>query len=208
MNIETKQNVSLGRASVGTVPSTGAKRSGARRRQHLARGFSTLELLAVVSIMAIVGAMAIPAILSTTKYRKVNAAMLAASGAIQSARYLSLSKGIPYQITFSATAGTYQIFQCSNCATSIYTPTSTFTYGPADPPLDLAIPFSSGTAAAPNAGAVLGANQTIYFRPGGAVQWVADGTTSCTAPLSLIFTYQGVSKTLTVECYGKVTVPQ
>jgi prepilin-type N-terminal cleavage/methylation domain-containing protein len=172
------------------------------------RGFTLIELITVISIMAVVGAIAIPIVLTTTTYRKVNAAMLAASGAIQSARYLSLSKGVPYQITFNAASGTYQIFQCSNCAATIYTPTSTFTYAAADPPLDRPIPYSSGTTAAPNAGAILGASQTIYFRPGGAVQWVADGTTSCSAPLSMTFTYQSVSKTLTVECYGRVKVPQ
>ena len=168
-------------------------------------GFSALELMTAVSIMAVVGAMALPTLLSTLKYRKVNAALLSASGAIQATRYKSLSKGVPYQIAFSSSTGTYKVLACSNCATTLYNPTSTFTYAadPADPLTGVAIPFSSGAS-----GAVLAADQTIYFRPGGAVQWVADGTTSCSPSLSMTFSYQGVSKTLTVECYGKVTVPQ
>jgi prepilin-type N-terminal cleavage/methylation domain-containing protein len=176
-----------------------------RQHQQPMRGFSMIELMAVVAIMAIVGAMALPAVLSTLRYRKVNTAMLSAGGAIQSARYKSLSKGIPYQITFNSSTGTYTVLACNNCASAIYTPTSTFTYGAdtLDPATGVAIPFSSGPG-----GAALAANQTFYFRPGGAVQWVADGTTSCSSPLYMTFTYQGVSKQLSVECYGKITIPQ
>lgn len=169
------------------------------------RGFSMIELMVVLAIAAVVGAMAVPAIQSTLKYRKVNTAMLSASGAIQAARYKSLSKGIPYQIVFSSSAKTYTINACSNCASNIYTPTSTFTYGTdsLDPMTGVAFPFSSGAG-----GAALAADQTIYLRPGGAVEWVADGTTSCSSPLFMTFTYQGVSKQLSVECYGKITIPQ
>ena len=177
-----------------------------RLARYLMRGFSRLELMAVISIIAVVGAMALPTMLPTLRYRKLQNTLLSSAGAIQSARYQALSTGVPYQITFNHTTGTYQFFACSNCAGTIYNPTSTFTYAavgagtvgiPSGP-----IPFSV------SGGATLAADQTIYFRPGGAVQWVADGTTSCSAPLSMTFSYQGVSKALTVECYGKVTVPQ
>jgi Tfp pilus assembly protein FimT len=153
----------------------------------------------------IVGAMALLTLLPTLRYRKLENALLSSAGAIQSARYQALSTGVPYQITFNHTTGTYQFLACSNCAGTIYNPTSAFTYAavgagiagiPSGP-----VPFSVV------GGATLAADQTIYFRPGGAVQWVADGTMSCSTPLSMTFSYQGVSKTLTVECYGKVTVP-
>lgn len=175
-------------------------RPGAR----LARGFTRLELLVAVAIISVVSAMALPMVLTVTANSKLRTAMLSASGAIQSVRYQSISTGMPYQITFNHSTGAYLVSACSNCAASLYTPTSAFTYAA----VGQSVPFSTGTSTNPTAGALLSADQTFYFRPGGAVQWVADGTTSCTSPLSMTFTYQGVSKTMTVECYGKVTLPQ
>jgi prepilin-type N-terminal cleavage/methylation domain-containing protein len=173
-------------------------------------GFNLIELLVVVAIISLIGAMALPSMMTTMNYRKVNAAMLSASGAIQSARYKSLSKGVPYEIQFNAAAGTYTVLACSNCAGTLYNPTGVFTYGAdtTDPLTGVPIPFSSGTS-----GAVLSVSQNIYniyFRPGGAVEWEGDGTLDCNVSdiLNMKFTYNGFSKTMTVECYGNVTVPQ
>ena len=169
-------------------------------------GFKLLELVVVVAIIAVMTAMAVPSVLSTLQYRKVENAMSSAGGAIQSTRYLAMSNGIPYSITFSSAASTYQVSQCNNCG-AIYDPDLPLTYSASGFPI---IPFSSSTAANPGAGAVLGADQTIYFRPGGAVQWSVAGVvqTNCATPLSMTFAYQNISKTLTVGCYGQVTVPQ
>jgi prepilin-type N-terminal cleavage/methylation domain-containing protein len=165
------------------------------------RGFSLLELLIVISIILIAMGFALPSILSTLQYRTLQNTLLSSAGAIQKARFQALSTGVPYGITFSSSASTYQVLQCSNCAGTIYDPNLTYTFAAAPSPIGTPVPFAA------TGGPTLAASQTIYFRPGGAVQatW---GTTNCLTPISMTFSYRGVSKTLTAGCYGNVTVPQ
>lgn len=165
------------------------------------RGFSVLELVAAASIMLVMGAMALPSFLSTLHYRTLQNALLSSAGGIQMARFQALSTGVPYEITFNSSASTYQVLACSNCANTIYDPNSTYTFAPAPAPIGTPVPYAS------TGGPILGASQSLYFRPGGAVQstW---GTTNCATPLAMTFSYLGVSKTMTVGCYGDVTVPQ
>jgi Tfp pilus assembly protein FimT len=175
------------------------------------RGFTLLELCVVVAIGIVTASMAIPIFKSTLAVAKIRSAASSASGAIQTARYKALSKGVPYQIVFSKSAGAYTVLACSNCAATIYTPSSTFTYAAdsSDPLTGVALPFSSGSS-----GVALDANRVMYFMPSGAVQWcTSDTTKTCTTPvtscapaLQMILSNQGLSKTLTVTCYGQVTV--
>ena len=178
------------------------------------RGFTLLELCLIVAISIVTAAMAVPIFKSTLAVAKIQTAGSNASGAIQTARYKALSKGVPYQITFDKTNGTYTVLKCapSSCGNAIYNPSSTFSYGPdsSDPDTltGTAIPFSSGSS-----GVALDSNRVMYFMPGGAVQWCTDSTNTCTTPvtscvpaLQMILSYQGISKTLAVTCYGQVTV--
>lgn len=182
------------------------RKAGSSQRE---RGFTLLELCMVVAVGIVISAAALPVINSTLAGAKVRTAASSISGAIQTSRYKSLSKGVPYQITLNKANGTYTVMMCSNCAATIYSPSSTFTYGAdsSDPLTGTAIPFSSGTK-----GAALDSNRVLYFMPSGAVQWCADSTTtcttpttSCTPPISMTISYSGVSKTLTVTCYGQIT---
>lgn len=171
--------------------------------RHPMHGFSMLELLAAVSIIAVMAAMALPTLLSTMHYRTLQNTLLSSAGGIQKARFQAVTTGVPWEIIFNHTTSTYQVEACSNCLATIYDPNSSYSYlakdlsGNSIP----AVPFTS------TGGATLAADQTMYFRPGGAVQstW---GTTNCATPISMTFTYLSVSKTMTVGCYGNVTVPQ
>lgn len=175
-------------------------------------GFTLLECCVVVAIIIITTCFALPIVSSTLANAKVSSAVTSISGAIQVARYKALSKGVPYRITFDKSAGAYTVLACSNCAATIYAPTSTFTYDKdsSDPLTGVAIPFSSGST-----GAVLDANRAIYLMPSGAVQWCADSTAACASPSTscstnvvMTLSYRGVSKTLTVACYGNLTASQ
>lgn len=186
-------------ASAGQIPQK-------RLTRHPMNGFSMVEMLVVVSIIIVTTAMALPRVFTAVQYRALQNTLLSSAGAIQLARFQAVSTGVPYEITFSSTNSTYQLLACSNCTGNIYDPNSTYTFGTAPAPYNLPIPFAAAD------GPTLGASQSFYFRPGGAVQttW---GTTNCTTnppptSMQLVFSYQGVSKTLTVGCYGNVTVPQ
>ena len=196
--------VRAARRGGGEQPSSAGQIPKKRLARHSMHGFTMLELLATVSIIVVVSAIALPTMLSTLHYRTLQNALLSSSSAIQKARYEAVTTGVPWEIIFNQTTSTYQIEACSNCVATIYDPlTASYSFLPQDLSGNSipAVPFTSV------GGATLGAAQTIYFRPGGAVQ-ATYGTTNCTTPISMTFTYLGVSKTMTVGCYGNVTVPQ
>ena len=175
-------------------------------------GFTLVECLVVVAIIIVMTSFALPLFYSTLANAKVRSATTSISGAVQVARYKALSKGVPYRITFDKTTGTYTVLACSNCAATIYAPSSTFTYNTdtSDPLTGAPIPFSSGSK-----GAALDSNRAVYLMPSGAVQWCGDSTTacaspstSCSTPVTMWLSFQGVSKTVTVACYGNVTFSQ
>jgi Tfp pilus assembly protein FimT len=62
--------------------------------------------LAVVSTLAVV---ALPTTTNALKNYRLNAAVAAATGAIQATRYRAIMHAYPYQITFNSADGTYQV---------------------------------------------------------------------------------------------------
>lgn len=163
-------------------------------------GFTMVELLLVISIIVLVTGMALPVLVSTSRSRTLTNAQLAVAGAMQAARYRAMSTGLPVKLVFSASAGTSQLQSCSNCTNVIYDPTSSsYTFDALSK--DTAVPFSLAK------GAALDSDKTLFFRPNGVVQ-AAYGTTDCTPANipTLTLTYSNISRTVKVECYGKVTV--
>jgi prepilin-type N-terminal cleavage/methylation domain-containing protein len=84
------------------------------------RGFSLLELLAVVSILLIVGAIAVPALTNTTAQMRVGAAMREVERELQTARMRAVQSGRAIRVRFNCpSAGQYRMVEVIG---SIYAP--------------------------------------------------------------------------------------
>jgi len=186
-----------------------------RQASKNVRGFSGIEITVVVAIALVLMAVAVPTANTIMGAFRLQNAVNAVTGAIQATRLQAISTTTPHKLTFTAATNTYQVQYCldtvtgqpctilttartySNIMLSSVTPTATTTYtGPAAG----GIPFSGV-----NSGVVLSANTTFYFRPGGAVQ-STEGTTTCPTLTPFTLTYNNVTKTITVGCYGQITV--
>ena len=73
------------------------------------KGFSLVEMLITVSAVSTLSAIGIPHLLNVMKSYRLSSAVAVATGAIQSTRYLAIMHGYPYQLTFDASSGTYQV---------------------------------------------------------------------------------------------------
>ena len=162
----------------------GASVRSTRRR---ARGFTLLELCMTMGVVVVMTAIAVPVVKSSLNAYKLSSSVSSVTSAVQTTRYKAIQYGYPFQVVFTAATSKYQILS---------DPTDTGAFANVGNP----VVFTT----VPN---MLGTTTTFTFRPGGAVQstW---GTTNCATPISMTFTYLSVSKTMTVGCYGNVTVPQ
>jgi len=150
------------------------------RKRSRAAGFTMMEAALTVSIVGILLAFGIPSLFSTVNIFRLNAAVDSITWSIQTTRYQAIMKGIPYQLTLSATTNKYQV---ANEPAG----TNTFTN------VGSAIPIS-GSAVTLGAGTVL--------------QFKGNGSVTATAGNSQIITvsYAGRTKTITVSNYGSITV--
>ena len=73
------------------------------------KGFSLLETLITVTIVSTLTTMTVPQLMNAMKSYRLASAVAAASGAIQSTHFLAIMRGYPYQLTFDANSGTYQV---------------------------------------------------------------------------------------------------
>jgi len=72
-------------------------------------GFTAIEMLVSVAVVSTMATMAIPRLLNAMKSYRLSSAVAAATGAIQSTRYLAIMHGYPYQLTLDASSRTYQV---------------------------------------------------------------------------------------------------
>ena len=158
--------------------------ASARRRTL---GFSLIEMVLVVAILLITVVIALPLLNNIMTTYRLNSAVTAVTGFIQSARYQALSSGYGYQVVLNKAASTIQIQSDPNrinTYTNLCVPAA-----PACP-----IPLSGSGIPV-----VLGADTTLQFRPSGIVTATAGSTT-------LTLAYGGKTETITVSSYGNVKV--
>lgn len=150
-----------------------------RQRRSSSAGFSLVELLLVVIISLILGAISIPATRSALANYQLTAAVDGATGAIQGTRYQAIMHGYQYQVAFNNTQNTYQVL-------SEAPPATTFT------DVNNAVPLSAEpiTVSGPT---------TLQFKPNGSVSAILGA-------MSFTITYNGVTRTVTVSNYGSIHV--
>ncbi len=76
--------------------------------RKLSRGYSLLELVAVIAVGMIAAAMALPLVKSSLQSFRVQSAVSSISGAISSTRYHVIVDGCPYAVSFKKASNTYQ----------------------------------------------------------------------------------------------------
>jgi len=139
----------------------------------------------VVTIGLILGAMTIPAIMSTVNYFKFRSAVSSVTGALQTARYQAIFQGCPSQVVFNAGTFTYQI--------SGQTPA----VAPALGCTPVFVPVTAAPIPIGNRQVSLAATTTLTFSPGGAI-----------APVPTTITLTNGIKTanILVTSYGRLNV--
>lgn len=183
------------------TPELSESRTGRTSHVQLARtpnragqaGFSLIELLFVISIMLIITAMAVPRVIQMNSLYALNGGVANITGAIEKTRLRAISQGLPYTIAFTAATNTYTVSYCPTCTSTSTTETYVAT-----------VPPSTGIPFAPPTGATLSSDFTLYVRPGGALESTS-GTVSCPTVTTVTLTRSGVTKTITIGCYGRIT---
>jgi len=144
-------------------------------RTHSNSGFTLIESLIVVAVSLVLAGVAAPIFTNAIDNYRLSATVSAATGAIQSARFQAIMKGYPYQLIFTSSNVSYQLY-------NEVPPATTFsTVGPANP--------------LPSAGPITmnGATTFTYtFSPNGIVTWspsqpnmqIANAVKSCTITVS------------------------
>jgi Tfp pilus assembly protein FimT len=157
----------------------------APRRVRASRGFTVLELVAVLGIALVMSAMAAPVVQSSISSFRLRSSVASMTGAIQATRYRAIFDGCPYQIAFSKATNTYQV---SNTVTGAACAAAfTAVGGP--------VPFADTSQVA------LNQDVTLQFSPGGSIQVI-------TGSLAFNLNSQNTSnyKAITVTKYGSIKV--
>jgi type II secretory pathway pseudopilin PulG len=149
-----------------------------QRRLGSPCGFSLVETMIMLLILAVLVAMAIPKTQSAFHSYQLTSAVDAVTGIIQTTRYQAIMTGYPYQVMLNTNL-TYQIL-------SEVPPAANFTA------VGSAVPISAAPV-------VLSAPTTFQFKPNGSVS-------APVGAMTFTLAYMGVTKTITVSNYGSINV--
>jgi prepilin-type N-terminal cleavage/methylation domain-containing protein len=141
-------------------------------------GFTLIELIMVLVIGLILTLVAIPLINNVYQTFRVNAAISAVTGAIQTTRYQAISNGYPFQVVFSKANSNYQVQRDPNL-TGIFA--------------NVGNPVPLSTVA------VLGQDTTILCHPGGLITATVGSTT-------LTLTSHSKTESIAISSYGNIKV--
>lgn len=156
-------------------------------------GFTMIEALMVVAVGILLAGIAMPIFTNAMKNYYQAATVSAAAGAIQSTRFQAIMHGYPYQMVFTASTLSYQIY--------------TESAGVSCPPV-----FSASGKAVPlpSAGSVsmTGTTATYTFYASGTVYGTVATTSPCTpaAAPTLQIKNSVKSNTITVSGVGDVSI--
>jgi prepilin-type N-terminal cleavage/methylation domain-containing protein len=152
------------------------------------RGFTLIEVLIVLSIIAVLVAVGMPFLSGFIENRNLNTAASDISGVIYQTKEKAMAEGNAYRISFSSFSNRYRIRQCTNiglpCAGyNIISSTNLGSYGH---------------------GIALSAVSNIYFSPRGTVSGIAVGTAK---PDNITITNnRGSQTTIEVSLTGRTNV--
>ncbi len=182
-------------------------------RDH--RGFSIIELLAVIALLAIIAGIGIPMVLGSLESFEISGSARAVQGELQAARLKAVSANRPIRVRFDCpAAGQYRMVELigtpaapdsADTSANRCSPT-TYPYPPADTNL-LTRPNHDGPVRRLKQGLTFSASQTIEFWPDGTAHADAgSGTPWPAIGADATITVQGKTKTksITVNGVGKV----
>ena len=153
-------------------------------RRRASRGFSAIEMLVVVAITGVLGALAFPAFMTSLSGYRLNAATSSISGAIQATRFQAIAQGYKYQLVLTSSNLSYQV-------SKMVPPATTYTN------VGSAIPI----ARTGDVTLVGGTSFTWVFLGNGTVQGAGGG-----AIPTLQISNGSVTRTITMSGVGNVTV--
>jgi prepilin-type N-terminal cleavage/methylation domain-containing protein len=79
-------------------------------KRHLNAGFTLIEALIVVAISVVLAGIAIPTFMTTMRSYNQSATVAAAAAAISSTRMQAIMRGYPYEVVFTPSSLSYQIY--------------------------------------------------------------------------------------------------
>jgi prepilin-type N-terminal cleavage/methylation domain-containing protein len=153
------------------------------KKKGAGRGFTLLEIMAVVAILGILLACSIPQLFNMYNGYKLTGAVDAVQWAISSTRYQAIMNGYYYQLTISNSAMTTQVL-------SKVPPAASFSN------VGSAVPITSAPVT------ISPATTTYQFSPSGGITVIAGNSN----PNTITVTYSGTTHTITVSNYGQITI--
>lgn len=181
------------------------------------RGISLLDMLAVVTLLGIIMAIAVPSVAGSIDAMRLGQAARAVEREMQTAKSRAVSKGRAIRVRFNCpTAGRYRVTELIGTVTApAAADAAANRCDPAAYPFPaadnnpLTLPNLDGPVQHLDSSVAFSAQQTIEFWPDGTAHYAAGGTTSPwpmipTAGLSITVVRKGVPATITVNGLGKI----
>ena len=131
--------------------------------------FSMIEIMIVIAISILLAGIAIPIMTNAMNSYRQNAAVAAASGAISATRFQAIMRGYPYEIIFTSSTMSYQVYNEPSGATCPPTFSALGTAIPLPAAGNITITQSSATYTFNANGTVYGAVSTTSPCPNSAI---------------------------------------